>query len=89
MVNRLTNMYKGRASQVVVNNIPGAIINNVRGTLAQGDRPSMIYFCHGLDSLLYYLEAKLAGIPLISIPTAGPMCEASHVEARIDRTSPN
>ena len=49
----------------------------------------MIYFCHGLDPLLYYLEAKLTGIPLISIPTAGPMCEASHVEARIDRTSPN
>lgn len=89
VTDRLKNLYANRETQVIVNNVPGEKIQNIRGSLAQGDRPSMIFFCHGLDPLIYYLENKLEGIPIFSLPTAGPVSEAGYTEAKSSKKSKN
>ena len=82
VIERLKRLYMDRITLVVVNNTIGAKIKNIRGSLAQGDRPSMIFFCLGLDPLLNYLEQKLEGIKLFSLPTAGPIDEGGYQEAK-------
>ena len=70
--NRLKNLYFNNLSVVVVNNVPGASIENVRLTLRQGDVPSMELFCFGIDPLLLRLERVLQGILIASVPVQGP-----------------
>jgi hypothetical protein len=42
------------------------------GSLRQGDVPSMFWFAAGIDPLLIYLERRLQGIPITSLPVLGP-----------------
>ena len=72
LIARLTNLYSKNYSIVVVNNIPGAAVDNIRLTLRQGDVPSMELFSFGIDPLLYLLERTLIGIRIASLPVLGP-----------------
>ena len=47
------------------------LVNN-RLSLRQGDRPSGIWFCFGIDPLLVYLAKRLTGILIHSLPVLGP-----------------
>ena len=67
-VARLKNLYTNNLSIVVVNNVPGAAVENVRLTLRQGDVPSMELFSFGIDPLLVLPERKLKGILLFTCP---------------------
>ena len=69
---KLKNLYDKHLSVVVVNNIPGAAIQNTRLTLRQGDVPSMELFSVGIDPLLVLLERSLEGILISSVPVQGP-----------------
>ena len=69
---RLRNLYSNNYSVVVVNNVPGAAVKNVRLTLRQGDIPSMELFSFGIDPLLILLERVLKGILICSTPVSGP-----------------
>ena len=53
--NRLKNLYRDNLSIVVVNNIEGRCIKNIRLSLRQGDLPSMFFFAFGIDPLISYL----------------------------------
>ena len=70
---RFSNIYSDGITVPVVNNIPGKAILNKRLSLRQGDRPSGIWFCYGIDPLLVYLERRLQGILIHSIPFQGPL----------------
>ena len=73
VIQRLQNLYSNSKSTVVVNNIQGKTISNIRGSLRQGDLPSMDLFCHGIDPVLIYLEKRLKGITIAAIPVQGPV----------------
>ena len=75
VVDRLRRLYADSNSIVVVNNVLGKSIPNKRGSLRQGDIPSMYWFGVGIDPLLHYLDKRLRGIPIISIPVPGPALE--------------
>ena len=64
VIERLKNLYENHLTVVVVNNISGKCYPNNRWSIRQGDRPSSILFCYGLDPHLYWLEKRLQGIPL-------------------------
>ena len=49
---------------VVINNIRGQCFPNHRWSIRQGDRPSSVFFCYGLDPHLDGLERRLQGIPM-------------------------
>ena len=70
VINRLANLYN--ISILVVNNIQGKAVNNIRLSLRQGDVPSMIFFAYGIDPLISYLETRLAGILITTLPVMGP-----------------
>ena len=72
LITRLENLYSNNYSIVVVNNIPGAAVKNIRLTLRQGDVPSMELFSFGIDPLLCLLERVLTGILITSVPVLGP-----------------
>ena len=74
---RLENLYSNNYSIVVVNNIPGSAVKNIRLTLRQGDVPSMELFSFGIDPLLVLLERVLQGILIAAAPVHGPtlQCE--------------
>ena len=72
LIARLKNLYSNNYSLVVVNNMPGAAVKNVRLTLRQGDVPSMELFSFGIDPLLCLLERVLKGILITSVPVHGP-----------------
>ena len=59
-------------SVIIVNNVQGAAVENIRLTLRQGDVPSMELFCFGIDPLLHRLERLLQGILIASVPIQGP-----------------
>lgn len=70
---KLKNLYDKHLSVVVVvNNIPGAAVQNIRLTLRQGDVPSMELFSFSIDPLLVLLECSLEGILISSVPLLGP-----------------
>ena len=72
---RIKRIYADSTTTVVVNNVHGESFLNIRGSLRQGDVPSMYWFGVGIDPLLTYLDRRLEGIPLISLPVAGPAHE--------------
>ena len=76
-IKRLENLYRNNISVVVVNNIPGKAIKNIRLSLRQGDLPSMHLFGFGIDPLLTYLEKRLEGILIASLPVYGPTLDPS------------
>ena len=55
VISCIKNMYKGRNTIPVVNNVIGRGICNNRGTLAQGCPSSMNWFGYAIDPLLIYL----------------------------------
>ena len=69
---RLRRYYEDSTTIPIVNNIPGRKIINKRDTLRQGDCPSSTWFRYGIDPLLAYLDRRLSGIPIHSIPILGP-----------------
>ena len=50
---------------------------NIRLSLRQGDVPSMFFFAFGIDPLITYLERRLVGILITSLPLLGPAPENS------------
>ena len=78
---RITRLYSNNNTVVVVNNVAGKSFPNMRGSLRQGDIPSMFWFAIGIDPLLVYLEKRLTGIPITSLPVSGPTEE--HVKERV------
>ena len=85
-INRLRNLYRENISVIVVNNIPGKAVKNIRMSLRQGDLPSMHLFSFGIDPVLVYLEKRLQGILISSLPLHGPVLLGSpslgHLEER-------
>ena len=77
VVSRIRRLYAESKTIVVVNNVLGQSFPNNRGSLRQGDVPSMYWFAAGIDPLLVYLDRKLAGIPISSLPVLGPTQEHS------------
>ena len=72
VISRLQRIYASSITIVVVNNLLGATFSNFRESLRQGDIPSMFFFGVGIDPLLVYLDKRLAGIPITSLPVQGP-----------------
>ena len=64
-------------SIIVVNNIEGKCVKNTRLSLRQGDVPSMFFFAYAIDPLISYLERRLTGILVYSLPVSGPAVESS------------
>ena len=75
VISRIKNLYGNRITIPVINNIPGRGLNNFRETLAQGCPSSMNWFAMAIDPLLVYLERRLEGIPIYSLPVLGPQEE--------------
>ena len=71
-LSRFSNLYDAGITIPVINNIPGRAVANNRISLRQGDRPSGIWFCYAIDPLLVYLEKRLQGILVHSLPVQGP-----------------
>ena len=86
VINRLENLYMENISVIVVNNIPGKAVKNIRMSLRQGDLPSMHLFSFGIDPVLTYLEKRLQGILISSVPLHGPVLlgapSLGHLEER-------
>ena len=76
-IKRLRNLYQDNLSIIVVNNIEGKCIKNIRLSLRQGDIPSMFFFAYGVDPLFSYFEHRLVGILIYSLPVLGPFQEDS------------
>ena len=72
VISRFLNLYREGFTIPMVNNTLGPRLSNIRLSLRQGDRPSGIWFCYGIDPLLTYLEDRLAGIVIHSLPVSGP-----------------
>ena len=72
-IQHFENLYKNNLTIVVVNNILGRMIPNNRWSIRQGDRPSSLLFCHGIDPHLSWLDSRLKGIQIYSTPVCGPV----------------
>ena len=70
---RFMNIYREGITIPLINNTAGRSILNKRLSLRQGDRPSGIWFCYGIDPLLDYLLKRLKGILIHSLPVFGPV----------------
>ena len=64
VINTILNLYSNNLTIVVVNNTQGRCFMNTRWSIRQGDRPSSILFCYGLDPHLDWLEKRLRGITI-------------------------
>ena len=72
VLTRFSNFYEEGITIPIINNISGKPVLNNRLSLRQGDRPSGVWFCYGIDPLLVYLEKRLQGILVHSLPVQGP-----------------
>ena len=72
VISRISNLYSDTITIPVVNNVANQSLKNIRGCLRQGCPGSMGWFAIGIDPLLVYIEKRLAGIPICSLPTFGP-----------------
>ena len=72
-IDRITNLYTNSVSVIVVNNVVGKTIPNIRLSIRQGDKPSMEWFTYSIDPVITYLERRLVGILIHSLPTQGPL----------------
>jgi exonuclease III len=73
VVERYNNLYSENYSIIVVNNILGRSIKNTRMSIRQGDKFAMELFTFGMDPVLSYLEKRLKGIIIHSLPVQGPV----------------
>ena len=46
---------------------------NKHWSIRQGDRPSSVLFCYGIDPHLIWLDSRLKGIPIYRRPVEGPV----------------
>ena len=51
----------------------GRAIPNIRESIRQGDKASMEWFTFGIDPVISYLEKRLTGILIHSLPIQGPV----------------
>ena len=58
VINIIRNLYNNNLTIVVVNNVQGSCFLNSRWSIRQGDRPSSVLFCYGLDPHLDWLETN-------------------------------
>ena len=72
-INHIKNLYSDSLTIVVVNDILGRKFLNNRWSIRQGDRPSSLLFCYGIDPHLNWLNSRLKGIPIYSCPVSGPV----------------
>ena len=72
VVRRVQRLYEGSVTIAVVNNQMGQVFLDARGSLRQGGCASMEWFAFGIDPLLRYLEGRLQGIVIHSLPVLGP-----------------
>ena len=79
IINRLQRLYKNSTTIVVVNNKLGRVMLDKRGSLRQGECGSLEWFCIGIDPLLRYLERRLKGILISSLPVYGPSLQGHPV----------
>ena len=91
VIKRLKNLYGNHLTVVVVNNIQGRCYINNRWSIRQGDRPSSMLFCYGLDPHLDWLETRLQGIPIYEnlLPGLTPMKETYKLIAYVDDVKPS
>ena len=75
VISRISNLYEDSLTIPVVNNVLGKPLQNKRKNLRQGCPGSMGWFGLAIDPLLIYLDRRLIGIPICSIPTPGPCQE--------------
>ena len=75
VIDTLENIYKNCVSIPVVNNVPGPLIMNKRGSMRQGCPGSMGWFSFAIDPLLCFYEKRLKGIHMGSLPVLGPQPE--------------
>ena len=80
VINRYINLYEDNLSVIIVNNIEGKCLKNIRLSLRQGDVPSMTFFAYGIDPLISYLDKRLTGILITSLPVQGPLLSNSSLE---------
>ena len=73
VIGHLSNLYSNNITIVVVNNVLGRAFPNNRWSIRQGDRPSSILFCHGIDPHLLWLNSRLKGIEIYRTPVLGPV----------------
>ena len=73
VIERIENIYRDSVTIPVVNNVRGRKIKNKRGSLRQGCPGSMGWFSIAIDPLLLLMMRSLAGIPICSLPTLGPL----------------
>ena len=86
VINHLKNLYSNNLTVVVVNNVPGRAFPNNRWSIRQGDRPSSILFCHGIDPHLVWLDSRLKGIDIYSTQVSGPVLPQSKFPPTISET---
>jgi len=79
IINRLQRLYKNSTTIVVVKNKLGRVMLDKRGSLRQVGCGSMEWFCIGIDPLLRYLERRLKGILISSLPVYGPSLQGHPV----------
>ena len=72
VIRRLQGFYEDSITITVVNNKLGRAFPDKRGSLRQGGCASMDWFSFGIDPLIRYLERKLQGILISSLPVSGP-----------------
>lgn len=73
IIERLQRLYEDSITIVVVNNKLGRVFLDMRGSLRQGGCASMQWFGFGIDPLLRYLDRRLKGILITSLPVLGPV----------------
>ena len=73
VISRYRNLYEDNLSIIVVNNLQGKCVKNTRQSIQQGDNFAMELFSFGMDPILGYLEKRLQGILVHSIPVQGPV----------------
>ena len=75
VVNRVQSLYEESITITVVNNQLGRVFLDKRGSLRQGGCASMEWFAFGIDPMLRFLEKRLQGIVVSSLPVHGPLPE--------------
>ena len=87
VIRRVQELYEDSITITVVNNKLGRAFPDKRGSLRQGGCASMDWFSFGIDPLLRYLEKRLQGILISSLPVSGPSTQGDtaplpHLEER-------
>ena len=72
VIRRMKSLYADSIAVVIVNNTMGRVMRDMRGSLRQGGCASMEWFAVGIDPLIRYLEKRLSGIPVYTLPVHGP-----------------